>query len=188
MPALIDRPNAALIVIDMQNGVVAQVVNRDSVIANIRLLVEKARSTHVPIVWVQQTGDGLDEGTDEWQIVPQLSPAATEPIVKKLYGDSFEATNLEDLLAELGVGSLYVTGAQTDQCVRSTIHGAFTRGYNTMLVGDAHTTEDFTEYGAPPPEHVIAHTNLYWQYHDGPGRRAGVVPAAEVDFTMSPTP
>jgi hypothetical protein len=66
--------------------------------------------------------------------------------------------------------------------VRATLHGAFVRGYDTTLVSDAHTTEDHSAYGAPPPDQVIAHTNLYWQYHDGPGRSAGAVAAADVDF------
>jgi nicotinamidase-related amidase len=55
----------------------------------------------------------------------------SEPLVHKKYGDSFESTDLEPLLAERGVGRLIVMGAQTDACIRSTIHGAFTRGYET---------------------------------------------------------
>ena len=54
------------------------------------------------------------------------------------------------------------------------------------LVGDAHTTEDLTEYGAPPPDQVIAHTNLYWKYHSAPGRTAGVADTAEVSFDGAP--
>lgn len=184
MTSLPDRPNTALVVIDMQNDVVAQALNRDSVIANINTLVEKARQSAIPVVWVQQTGDGLERDTDGWRIVPGLSPLPSEQFIYKLYGDSFEDTNLESVLAALGVGNLIVTGAQTDQCVRSTIHGAFTRGYNTTLVGDAHTTEDNTEWGAPPPDKVIEHTNLYWKYHDGPGRKAEVLPTNEIDFNQ----
>ena len=90
-----------------------------------------------------------------------------EPVVHKRYGDSFEDTTLEEELASRGVGRLIVTGAQTDACVRSTLHGAFTRGYDTTLVSDAHTTEDLTEWGAPPLEQVIAHTNLYWSWQAG---------------------
>jgi hypothetical protein len=75
-----------------------------------------------------------------------------------------------------------VTGAQSDACVRSTIHGAFVRGYDTTLVADAHTTEDLTEWGAPPPEQVISHTNLYWRFQTGPGREAAVADSAEVSF------
>jgi isochorismate hydrolase len=89
---------------------------------------------------------------------------------------------LEAELARRDVGRLVVTGAQTDACIRSTIHGAFTRGYDTILVGDAHTTEDLTEWGAPAPDKVIAHTNMYWSEQDAPGRTAGVVETADVSF------
>jgi hypothetical protein len=114
--------------------------------------------------------------------VPELRRQDGEPLIPKTYGDSFEATDLEETLSGLGVGKLLVTGAQTDACVRSTLHGAFTRGYDVTLVGDAHTTEDLTSYGAPPPEQVIAHTNLYWKYQDAPGRTAGTASTEEVSF------
>ena len=52
------------------------------------------------------------------------------------------------------------------------------------LVADAHTTEDLSQYGAPTPDKVIAHTNLYWEYQEAPGRRGGAVPTAEVDFKV----
>jgi nicotinamidase-related amidase len=75
-----------------------------------------------------------------------------------------------------------VAGAQTDACIRSTLHGALARGYDATLVSDAHTTEDLTAYGAPPPAQVIAHTNLYWQYTTAPGRTAGTITTAEAAF------
>ena len=182
MTTLTDRPNAALVVIDVQNGVVAGAVARDSVISNINTLVDKARSEGVPVVWVQHNGEGLAKGSQEWEYVPELKRDDSEPLVHKTYGDSFEDTDLEDVLAKAGVGRLVVTGAQTDACIRSTIHGALVRGYDVTLVEDAHTTEDQTEWGAPPPEQVIAHTNLYWKYQSAPGRIAGTVPTKEVTF------
>ena len=105
-----------------------------------------------------------------------------EPRIEKDYGDSFEATALGDVLADLGVGHVVVTGAQTDACVRATLHGAFVRGYDVTLVSDAHTTEDLTAYGAPRPDEVVAHANLYWQFQRGPDRTADVVAAADVGF------
>lgn len=182
MTTIPDRPNTALLVIDVQNGVVAGTPNRDSVIANIDSLIARARAAGVPVVWVQHADDGLVRGSEQWEYVPELVRADQEPLVHKNFGDSFEDTDLEGLLAGLAVGRLIVTGAQTDQCIRSTLHGAFARGYDATLVADAHTTEDLTEYGAPPPEQVIAHTNLYWNYQSAPGRTAGAVPTADVDF------
>lgn len=182
MTTLDNRPNTALLVVDVQNGVVAGAHDRDAVVANVGSLVDKARQAGTPVVWVQHSDDGLERGSDTWQIVPELSPGATEPLVEKHYGDSFEDTTLESVLSGLGVGRLVVVGAQTDACVRSTLHGALVRGYDATLVGDAHTTEDLTEWGAPPPDKVIAHTNLYWSYQTAPGRTAGTVETRDVDF------
>lgn len=183
MTTLENRPNTALLVVDVQNGVVGAAYERDAVVGNVGQLVDKARQEKVPVIWVQHADDGLAEDSDDWQIVPELTPADTEPHVRKNYGDSFEATDLEDVLAGLGVGRLVVVGAQTDACIRSTLHGAFTRGYDATVVTDAHTTEDQSEWGAPPPEQVIAHTNMYWQYQSAPGRTAGAVATKDVDFT-----
>lgn len=182
MTSLPDRPNTALLVIDVQNGVMAGAFNRDGVIANITALVGKARTEDVPVIWVQHSDDGLPHGTEAWQYVPELVRHDGEPLVHKTYGDSFEDTDLETLLTERRVGRLVVTGAQTDACIRSTLHGALVRGYDATLVADAHTTEDLTEWGAPAPELVVAHTNLYWQWQNAPGRRGGTVSTAEVDF------
>ena len=140
MTTLENRPNTALLVVDVQNGVVAGAHERDAVVANVGGLVEKN------------------------------------------YSDSFEDTTLETVLSGLGVGRLVVVGAQTDECIRSTLHGAFVRGYDATLVSDAHTTEDHTAWGAPPPDRVIAHTNLYWTYQTAPGRTAGTVETKDVDF------
>ena len=185
MTSLSNRPNTAVVVIDVQNGVVEGVPHRDEVIANINGIVERARAADVPVIWVQHQSDGLPEGSDAWQYVPELKMGDGEPVVHKRYGDSFEATTLESELEARGVGRVIVAGAQTDACIRATLHGAFTRGYDTTLVSDAHTTEDLTQYGAPPVDAVIAHTNLYWTFQDAPDRTAAVVSAAELDLATS---
>jgi nicotinamidase-related amidase len=182
MTTLKDRPNTALLVVDVQHDVVKAAYRRDAVIANIGLLVDKARAARVPVIWVQQSDNDLVRGSEGWRIVAEFRPDAGEPIVEKAYGDSFEETELETTLARLRVGRLVVAGAQTDACIRSTLHDAFVRGYDVTLVADAHTTEDFTSYGAPPPAAVVAHTNLYWQYQTAPGRTAGTVETSAVDF------
>jgi nicotinamidase-related amidase len=177
-----NRPKTALLVVDVQNGVVAGAHERDAVVANVASLVDKARRERAPVVWVQHADDGLARGSDAWRIVPELTPDEAEPLVEKQYGDSFEDTSLESVLSDLGVGRLVVVGAQTDACIRSTLHGALARGYDATLVSDAHTTEDLTEWGAPSPDQVIAHTNLYWSYQTAPGRTAGAVATKDVDF------
>ncbi|HEX7747857.1 MAG TPA: isochorismatase family protein [Bordetella sp.] len=182
MTALIDRPHTALVVIDLQNDVVAQACRRDEVLGTVGLLVERARQARVPVVWVRHQDEELKAGSQAWQIVAELAPAPGEAIVEKGYRDAFEGTDMETVLSRLGVGKLIVTGAQTDMCVRSTLHGAFARGYDAVLVGDAHTTVDMTDRGAPAPEAVIDHTNMYWRNQRAPGRSGGVVQSKDVVF------
>ena len=173
MTALENRPNTALLVIDVQNGVVGGAYERDTVVANVGTVVERARAAEVPVVWVQHSSDNLTQGSEQWKIVPELSPDESEPHVQKRNPDSFEESTLESLLDELSVGRLVVVGAQTDECVRSTLHGALVRGYDATLVSDAHTTEDLSPWGATPPELVIAHTNLYRGNHEASDSRHG---------------
>src|SRR6267142_4661678 len=173
MSTLVNRPNTALLGVDVQNGVMEGAHEHDAVVANVGSLVEKARRERVPVVWVQHSDEQLARGSDDWQIVPELAPGDAEPPVEKSYGDSFEDTALETVLSGLGVGRLLVVGAETDACIRSTLHGALVRGYDATLVSDAHTTGDKSEWGVPPPDMVIKHTNLYWKYQTAPGRTAG---------------
>jgi nicotinamidase-related amidase len=182
MTTLENRPNTALLVIDVQNGAVEGAHQRNAIVANVGSLVEKARRERVPVVWVQHSDEHLARESDEWRIVPELTPGDAEPLVEKHYGDAFEDTTLETVLSGLAVGRLIVVGAHTDACIRSTLHGAFVRGYDATLVSDAHTTTDKTAWGAPPPDHVIAHTNLYWTHQTAPGRTAGSVETKDVDF------
>jgi nicotinamidase-related amidase len=182
MTTLENRPNTALLVVDVQNGVVGGAHERDAVVANIGELVDKARRERVPVVWVQHSDENVVRESDNWRIVPELRPDVAEPLVEKHYADAFEDSALERVLSGLGAGRLVVAGAQTDECIRGTLHGAIVRGYDATLVSDAHTTEDLSEWGAPPPEQVIAHTNLYWSNHRAPGRTAGTVETKNVDF------
>jgi nicotinamidase-related amidase len=181
--SLQDRPNTALVVIDMQRGVVGDAFEVDRVIGNIHTLVERARAATVPVVWVQHSDDELAQGSPEWEYVDELQRADDEPVVHKRYGDSFEDTDLEVILAELRVGHLVVTGAQTDACIRSTLHGALARGYDATLVSDAHTTEDMREWGSPiGPADAIAYTNLYWSFSAAPNRSGRSAATTDIAF------
>ena len=137
------------------------------------------------MVWVQHSDEDLARRSDPWRLVAELDRDEAEPLIEKSYGDAFEDTALESALSDLGVGRLIVVGAQTDACIRCTLHGALTRGYDAILVSDAHTTEDHTQWGAPTPEQVIAHTNLYWTYQTALGRAAGTSETKDVEFAQA---
>jgi len=185
MTSLENRSRTALIVIDVQNGVIGKAYESDRVIANIATLLDKARAEDVPVVWVQHSDDDeLTKGSEAWQYVDALERLDSEPVVHKRYADAFEASDLEERLAERGVGRLVVAGAQTEECIRATLHGALVRGYDATLVGDGHTTEDLREWGFPvSPEQSIAYTNTYWSWASAPGRQGTVAPTKEVDFS-----
>ncbi len=182
MTTLANRPHSALLVIDMQEAVIEKAHMREAVVANVRYLVERARGEGVPVLWVQHHDTHIVRSSPGWRIVPELKPSEAERLIEKSYGDAFEETALESELFQLGVGRLIIVGAETDACIRSTLHGAFVRGYDALLVSDAHTTGDNTKWGAPPPAQVIAHTNLYWMYQTAPGRTAGANGTDEVEF------
>jgi nicotinamidase-related amidase len=186
MTSLENRSRAALVVIDVQNGVIGKAYERDRVTANIATLLARARAEDVPVVWIQHSDDDeLTKGSEAWQLVDELERLDGEPLVDKRYADAFEASDLEERLAERGVGRLVVTGAQTEECIRGTLHGALVRGYDATLVGDGHTTEDLREWGFPvSPEQSIAYTNMYWSWASAPGRQGTVAPTTEVDFSV----
>lgn len=174
------RTKTALLVIDVQTDVVANAHDRNAVIGTIDGLVTQARSQGQPVVWVQHADEDLPANTDGWKIVDELSPAADEPLVHKQFRDSFEQTNLEQVLADLDVGSLLVTGAQSDYCVRWTLHGAHARGYNTTLISDAHTTDDPRTDSLPSAAQTVAALNSVWGTQASPGQIASVATARDV--------
>ena len=171
-----------LLVVDVQVGVMQSAWDSARVIGNVARAVERARGQGVPVVWVQHGDDELRRGTPQWQWVPELVPREAEALVHKSFNSAFEATELETVLAGLGATHIVLAGAATNWCIRATAYGALDRGYDLTLVKDAHTTEDLTAWGAPPPEAVIAHTNLYWTNQTAPGRTAGTIETKDVDF------
>jgi nicotinamidase-related amidase len=165
----------ALIVIDVQNGVVADGHEADAVVGRIGQLIAYARTCDIPVVYVQHESDELVPDSETWQIRPEIAPASGDPVVAKRYGDAFMETNFEEVLGKLGIGHLVVTGAQTDACVRATYTGALRDGYDVTLVSDAHTTSDW-EYGGVQSKaaEVIARFNVEAAFYDYPNAKRTV--------------
>ncbi|MBY4403391.1 isochorismatase family protein [Rhodococcus fascians] len=183
MTTLPDRPATALLIVDVQNDVMAAAHDRTCVVDNMVQLVSRARKTDTPVIWVQHSSDHeLVSGSPGWQLVEELPVEAGDALVHKKHGDAFEGTPLEEVLADAEVGHVVVAGAQTDFCVRSTLHGALIRGYDVTLVSDAHTTENLPDPALPTPQQVIAHTNMYWDNQTAPGRTASAVATEDVTF------
>ena len=183
MSTFTDRNNSALLVIDVQVGVMAEAFERDSKIANMAKAIDKARAEGVPVIWVQHSDEELVLETAEWEIVSELSPLASEPKVRKTFRSSFVETNLEDVLSSLGVSHLYVCGAETNNCVRHTSHTALEMGYHLTLISDAHTTTGFEWNGyIVDAARVIDEQNTNFMEYSLPDRTARAVPVAELSF------
>jgi nicotinamidase-related amidase len=173
----------AVIVIDMQVGVLDGCHDAGGVAHRTALLVERARAAGVPVIWVQDHDD-FPEGTPEWELAAPLRRRQDEPLMRKTRRDAFVGTELADALAELSVTHLVVAGAQTDYCIRTTTQSAAVRGFDVTLVGDAHTTVDAEHEGVPiSARQVIAHTNMYFSGLRYPGLRFGVGRHDQVEFT-----
>lgn len=136
------KGNSALLVIDVQNGVVMNAWQKDSVVTRINSAIDSARSAHMPVIWVQHSEEEMPIGSDFWQIIPELVPQDGDARIDKIHGSSFKETNLAEVLAGQGVQHLYVTGAQSENCVNATTVDALERGFKVTLISDAHTTDD----------------------------------------------
>lgn len=137
--------DTALVIIDVQVGLIDPAYRSQEVLNNINTLLSQARASNTPVIYVQHDGpkgDGLEVGTPPWQIHPAIAPREDEPVVHKQASDSFHKTALHEELETKGIKQLVVVGGQTDYCVDTTVRRATTMGYNVTLVGDAHTTYD----------------------------------------------
>ena len=180
MSTFSDRPQAALVVIDVQSDVVATAFKRDEVVAKINACVAKARAAQMPVIWVQHSDEGLPLNSDGWQIVPELQPQDGETRIYKTFRSSFQETQLSEALEKLHVGHLYVCGAETNNCVRFTAHAALDLGYDLTLIEDAHTTSDFEwDHGMLLAANIIDEQNASLSNLEMPGRKAQIVPSAK---------
>jgi nicotinamidase-related amidase len=177
-----ERPNTALLVVDVQNGVVEGAYKRDEVITNIETAVAKARAAHVPVIWVQHSDEELVIDSNDWQIVSELIPLEGESMVRKTFRSSFEGTNLEEVLAGLNVGHLVVCGAQTNNCIRHTSHDALAKGYNVTLIADAHTTSSYEWNGRTVNAQAVVEEQNDNFNEQLPGRGGRTLPLAQLSL------
>jgi nicotinamidase-related amidase len=184
MTTIANRSKTALVVIDVQNGVVENAFNRNAVVANIGKAVNAARDAGVPVIWVQDLSVKEESGEEAWQIVSELAVEPQDLSVHKNYRSSFEKTNLEELLAEHEVSHLVVCGAESNNCLRHTAHSALDRGYDVTLISDAHTSNGYEWDGHEiSAEQVVHEQNDNFTGYELPGRKADIVKAAELVFT-----
>lgn len=178
------RNKTALMVIDVQKAVLGWAWRSDEVVANINELVIKARAAGTPVIWVQHSDEEMTIGSEAWELMDNLiKPEPGESVIQKNYRSSFESTDLDEVLAKLGISHLVVTGGETNNCVRHTSHAAIERGYDVTLVSDAHSTMD----GAWGIENltaadIVAEQNGSFSQYQLPGRFSNVKETQHITF------
>ena len=138
----------AVLVIDVQHGLCEgayAAFEAGRVIDRINTVVRKARDAKVPVIFIQHDSpDGLLAAESKgWQLAQGLNYLdGDDYFVRKQATDSFHHTDLNPLLARLGVTQLVVCGLQSEFCVDTTTRRALALGYPVVLVSDGHSTMD----------------------------------------------
>jgi nicotinamidase-related amidase len=178
------RNQAALLIVDVQVGVVKEAWDAPRIIGNVSHAVERARAQGVPVIWVQHSDEELVHGSDAWQWAVPLQPREGELRIDKHFNSSFEETPLQDELTKLGVTHIVLAGALTNWCIRATAYGALERGYDLTLIKDAHTTKDIDLGDDKKIEaaNLIIDLNIAMTWLSYPGRVNGTATAEAVDF------
>lgn len=150
----------ALLIIDMQNDFVLEgkplkVAGAREVIPKIRSVLTDFRKRSLPVFHVLRVHrpDGSDveiirqelfrkhpfavAGTPGAAIIDELAPRAGEYVLTKTRMSAFIGTELDLMLRTLGIKTVYITGIQTPNCIRTTVFDAIAYNYPVVLVDDA---------------------------------------------------
>jgi nicotinamidase-related amidase len=165
----IEPSRTALVVIDLQRGIVANPCGprpASEVVRHAARLAKAMRDAGGTVVLTRVTPspdgkDGLKPITDapvqagswappsEWsEIVPELGPQSTDLIITKRQWGAFYGTELDLQLRRRGVDTIILCGISTSVGVESTARDAFERGYNQVFVEDAMAARDAEEHAA----------------------------------------
>jgi nicotinamidase-related amidase len=151
----------ALLIIDVQEAMFSypgmKLYDESGVMERIISLLDKARSSGTPVVYIQHTSDEeYTKGLPTWQISSRITPQPGEVIVEKPTWDAFHLTTLHDELQRMGITNLIIAGMQTEFCVDTTCRRAYSLGYSSILVQDAHSTFDNNNLSAGE---IVKHHN-----------------------------
>jgi len=179
--------NQTLLIIDAQQELIdgnqeeSAVYNQEQLIKNINLVIEKAKSSNVPIIFVRDLDVAEGEGKG-FQIHGEISMPTDRVIFDKLATNSFYGTGLLNHLKTREVGHVVIMGCVTQHCIDTAVRTATINGLDVTLVEDGHSTKESNTLSA---KQIIEHHNetLHGHYNV---EHFSVVRSAEEDL-FNPT-
>ena len=153
--------NQALLIIDVQQELIegnletSAVFNNSQLISNINMVIEKAKTFGVPVIFVRDmdVAQGHGEG---FHIHEGINVSADSKTFDKAATNSFHGTELLSYLLSLQVNHVVIMGCATEHCIDSAVRTATISGFDVTLVGDGHSTTDNDVLSA---EQIINHHN-----------------------------
>jgi len=169
----------ALLIIDVQQGLCegeGQAFESADVIARINRVSAKARNAGIPVILIQHESRSgyLEFGTRAWQLADGLQVEPSDIRVRKTTPDSFQMSDLHEILKSQGVTELIICGMHTEFCVDTTTRRALALGYPVILVKDAHTSAGNSVL---TPRQVIEHHNATLTNISSFGPRVRTIPS-----------
>lgn len=167
--------NAALVIIDMQNGINRPTLgrrNNPDAERNIETLLSAWRATRRPIAHVRHISRSPDSifwpGQSGAEFQPCFSPLPREHVVEKNVPDAFAATGFERWLRVRDIAQLVVVGVMTNNSVEATARSAGNLGFQTIVASDAAFTFDQRDLNGRlwPAEdvHALSLANIAMDY------------------------
>jgi len=156
----------ALLIVDMQVGSFSDKTPRfdtKGVVQRINQVSNYFRDQGEAVIFIQHDGTKekyLFHGTEDWEILPELTQASNDIFIEKTANDSFYNTGLDQTLKKYNIQELYISGCATDFCVNATIHSALVKDFNITIIKDCHTTADRLSFSA---EKLILFHNWLWE-------------------------
>jgi nicotinamidase-related amidase len=164
----VEKP--VLLVIDVQREYFTpesplRIPDGAAVLARLRGLLDDAREHGVGIVHVQHHEDASSPvfatGTPAVETMPEVAPAAGEPLIVKHLPGSFDGTSLDEVLAALGAKTVVIGGFMTHMCCDTTAREAQARGFDVVFLTDGTATRDLIgPTGRTIPHEVVHETTL----------------------------
>ena len=185
---IVDPEHTALVVWDVQNGLVKSAFNKEEFLKNLKLLIESARNHNVPIIYTkitplpkhyesswriyfQMKRAGVDDpeklppfmqpGSPESEIHAEVSPRDNDVVLNKHMPSIFIGTHFENMMRNAGITTILFTGISTQIGIISSAWDSSNRGFYTIVVEDC-VSAPVAELMPPTIHHRPSSSSQVW--------------------------